>query len=146
MTYLTKILILHSWWHFQRSTLLLQHSSCTGMTNANVSQPLLSHQTAHIQSPIHQNFVINISHGVAVLTALSFVIPQAPWKWLSDRLHFLEFFTLSTINNIPGAQQVTRNPGITLHSDQQTACSESWSQRFRAQSQQAPHKLPERKH
>lgn len=144
MTYLTEILILHSWCYFQRSIPPLQYSSCTGMTNANVSQPLLSHQTAHIQSPIHLNSVINISHGVAVLTALSFVIPQTPWKWLSDRLHSLEFFTLSTISNIPEAQQVTRNPGITLTT--QTVCSESWSQRFRAQSQQAPHKLPERKH
>lgn len=114
MTYLTKILILHSWWHFQRSIPPLQHCSCTGMTNANMSQPLLSHQTAHIQSPIHLNFAINISHGVAVLTALSFVIPQTPWKWLSDRLRCLEFFTLSTINHLTEAQQVTRNPGITL--------------------------------
>lgn len=143
MTYLTEILILHSWWHFQRSMPPLQHCSCTGMTNANVSQPLLSH---HIQSPICLNFVINISHGVAVLTALSFVIPQTPWKWLSDRLHSLEFFTVSTINNKPEAQQVTRNPGTSLTLRAADSVLRELQSALQAQSQQAPHKLSERKY
>lgn len=92
----------------------LHHCPCKGITNANAPQPLLSHQTTHIQSPIHLNFVINIPHGIAVLTALSFVIPQTLWKWLSDRLHRLEFFTLSTINknywSPAGHQKSTHNP------------------------------------
>jgi len=97
-TYLTKTLILLYCCYVSKGVSPTAPLSMQSITNAYAPQPLLSHQTTHIQSPIHLNFVINIPHGIAVLTALFFVIPQTLWKCLSDRFHCLEFFTLSTIN------------------------------------------------
>lgn len=91
-----------------------QHCPCKGITNAHAPQPPCSHQDTRLRSAIRPDFAIGIPHGSAVLTAFAFVIPQTLWKWLSDGLHCLGIFTLSTINkncwSPAGHQKSPHNP------------------------------------
>lgn len=139
IAYLTTTRILLHYWYVAKRA--LHHSPCKGITNAYAPQPLLSHQTTHIQSPIHPNFVINIPRGSAAWQHFSL--------WYTDTVEVAvrpitlpgDFQPLHHKQNNwgpAGRQKSPCNPHAHV-------CSESWSQRFRAQSQQAPHQLSERK-
>lgn len=80
---------------------------------------------------------------VAVLFDSTFLCDaQTLWKWLSDQLHCLEIFSLSTINKMTEAQQVTRNPRVTLTLVCVQRAGVSTSEH---KANKAPHQLSERK-
>lgn len=101
---------------FTADTLPKEHSTTV---NAKALQMHMHHSLSlvirlHIsKAPFIQT--LSLISLVAVLLDSTFLCDmQTLWKWLSDQLHCLEIFSLSTINKITEAQQVARNPRVTL--------------------------------
>lgn len=101
---------------FTADTLPKEHSTTV---NAKALQMHMHHSRSlvirlHIsKAPFIQT--LSLISLVAVLLDSTFLCDmQTLWKWLSDQLHCLEIFSLTTINKITEAQQVARNPRVTL--------------------------------